>query len=177
MAAIATVATGRDPGYYTQAGKGPEYYSSAAGKSGMEPEGAWTRAGCPELGLAIGSVVDPAVFVSLFGELKDPRDGSRLGRAMSRYKNWRAGYEEALRAEPEATAERRAELRDEAKAQVRQAVPYFDVTFSPSKSITLLHASFMANMSAALDRANLQEAAYWAAAASEVWGCVTAGSQ
>src|SRR6266699_3852411 len=98
--------------YYTQAGKGPEYYSSAAGMGGMEPSGTWTG----------------------------------------------AGYPEALKAEPEATAERRAELRDEAKAQVRQAVPYFDVTFSPSKSITLLHASFMANMSAALDRGSLRDA-------------------
>src|SRR5258708_17604686 len=120
MAAIATIATGRDPEYYTQAGKGPEYYSSAAGTSGMEPAGAWTGAGCPELGLVVGSVVDPAVFIPLFGEHKNPRDGSRLGRAMSRYKDWRAGYEEALRAGPEATAERRAELRDAAKAPVTQ---------------------------------------------------------
>ncbi len=177
MAAIATIASGHDPAYYTQAAKGPEYYSSAAGKSGMEPEGTWTGAGCPELGLAAGAAVNPEVFVSLFGEHKDPRDGSRLGRAMSRYRDWRAGYDEALKAEPEATAERRAELRDEAKAQVRQAVPYFDVTFSPSKSITLLHASFMANMSAALDRGSLQDAGYWAAAADDVWDCVSSGSQ
>lgn len=177
MAAIATIASGHDPAYYTQAAKGPEYYSSAAGKSGMEPAGTWTGAGCPELGLAIGTAVNPGVFVSLFGEHKDPRDGSRLGRAMSRYRDWRAGYDEALKAEPEATAERRAELRDEAKSQVRQAVPYFDVTFSPSKSITLLHASFMANMGAALDRGSLQDAGYWAAAADEVWDCVSAGSQ
>lgn len=46
MAAIATIASGHDPAYYTQAAKGPEYYSSAAGKSGMEPEGTWTGAGC-----------------------------------------------------------------------------------------------------------------------------------
>jgi hypothetical protein len=177
MAAIATIASGHDPAYYTQAAKGPEYYSSAAGRSGMEPAGIWTGAGCPELGLAVGAAVNPEVFVSLFGEHKDPRDGARLGRAMSRYRDWRAGYDEALKAEPEATAERRAELRDEAKAQVRQAVPYFDVTFSPSKSITLLHASFMANMTAALDRGSLQEAGYWAAAADDVWDCVSAGSQ
>jgi len=177
MAAIATIASGHDPAYYTQAAKGPEYYSSAAGRSGMEPAGTWTGAGCPELGLAVGAAVNPEVFVSLFGEHKDPRDGSRLGRAMSRYRDWRAGYDEALRAEPEATAERRAELKGEAKAQVRQAVPYFDVTFSPSKSITLLHASFMANMSAALDRGSPQDAGYWAAAADAVWDCVSVGSQ
>src|SRR5258708_23505203 len=102
MAAIATIASGHDPAYYTQAAKGPEYYSATAGKSGMEPAGTWTGAGCPELGLAIGSVVDAGVFVPLFGELKDPRDGSRLGRAMSRYKDWRAWSPEALRAAPQA---------------------------------------------------------------------------
>ena len=63
MAAIATIASGHDPAYYTQAAKGPEYYSSAAGKSGMEPAGTWTGAGCPELGLAAGAAVDPGVFV------------------------------------------------------------------------------------------------------------------
>lgn len=56
-------------------------------------------------------------------------------------------------------------------------MPYFDVTFSPSKSITLLHASFMANMSAALDRGSPQDAGYWAAAADDVWDCVSGGSQ
>ena len=56
---IATIASGHDPAYYTQAAKGSEYYSSAAGKSGMEPEGTWTGAGCPELGLAIGAAVNP----------------------------------------------------------------------------------------------------------------------
>ena len=143
----------------------------------MEPEGTWTGTGCPDLGLAIGAAVSPGVFVRLFGEHVDPRDGSRLCRAMSRYQDWRAGYAAALAAEPEATAERRAELKDAAKAQVRQAVQYFDVTFSPSKSITLLHASFMASMSAALDAGDLQGAGYWAMAADEVWACVTAGNQ
>ena len=54
MAAIATIASGHDPAYYTQAAKGPEYYSSAAGKSGMEPEGTWTGAVRPGLRDAAG---------------------------------------------------------------------------------------------------------------------------
>src|SRR5216683_1909879 len=166
MAAIAIIASGHDPAYYTQAAKGPEYYSSAAGKSGMEPEGTWTGAGCPELGLAVGSAIDPAVFVSLFSEFRDPRDGSRLGRPPRQYRHrqWQVKYDEALKLEPEATKERREELKDEAKAQVRQAVEYFDATFSPSKSITLLHASFMASSAAALDGGDLQAAGYWAMA-------------
>src|SRR5258708_22391284 len=105
MAAIATIASGHDPAYYTQAAKGPEYYSAGAGKSGMEPAGTWTGAGCPELGLAIGSVVDPAVFVPLFGELKDPRNGLRLGPAVSRYKDWRGGGRAGPEGQPEAPAQ------------------------------------------------------------------------
>ena len=178
MAAIASIATGHDPAYYTrQAGKGPAYYSSAAGKGGMEPEGTWTGAGCPELGLPVGSAVSPDVFVSLFGEHRDPRDGSRLGRAMSQYRDWRPAFAAACAAEPEATAERLAELKDAAKAQVRQAVQYFDTTFSPSKSITLLHASFMANVNMSMDRGDLQAAGYWAMAADDVWTCISQGNQ
>jgi hypothetical protein len=178
MAAIVSIATGHDPEYYTrQAGKGPAYYSSAAGKGGMEPEGTWTGAGCPELGLAVGAAIDPAVFVALFGEHRDPRDSSRLGHAMAQYKDWRPAYNAAAAAESEATAERLAELKDAAKAQVRQAVQYFDATFSPSKSITLLHASFMANVNAAMDRGDLQSAGYWAMAADDVWACVSQGNQ
>jgi hypothetical protein len=177
MAAVASVASGHDPAYYTQASKGPEYYSSAAGQSGMEPEGTWTGAGCPELGLPVGSAIDPDVFVPLYAQFTDPRDGSHLGRAMRRYRDWRADYSEALAAEPEATALRRAELKDAAKAQVRTPVQYFDTTFSPDKSITLLHASYKANESAALDRGDADEAAYWEAAADDVWDCVSAGSQ
>src|ERR1039457_7050191 len=179
MAAIVSIATGHDPEYYTrQAGKGPAYYSSAAGQSGMEPEGTWTGAGCPELGLPVGSVIDPAVFVPLYAQFTDPRDGSsHLGRAMRRYRDWRVDYGSALTAEPEATAQRRAELKDQAKAQVKTPVQYFDTTFSPDKSIALLHASYKANESAALDRGSADEAAYWEAAADDVWDCVSAGSQ
>lgn len=177
MAGIATIATGHDPGYYTQASKGAEYYSASAGAAGMEPDGTWAGDGCQELGLTPGAAIDPDVFVKLFGEHLDPRSGERLGRAMSRYADWRAGYAEALAMEPEATAERRAELKDRAKAQVRQAVQYFDVTFSPSKDVSLLHASFMASAAAALDEGDIAAAAYWQTAAEDVWACVSSGAQ
>ncbi len=178
MAGTATIASGHDPRYYTsQAGRGADYYSGAAGKSGMEPEGTWQGAGCSDLGLTAGGTVDPEVFLPLFTNLTDPRDGSRLGRAMSRYASWHDAYIAACKAEPEATKDRQAELRDEAKAQARQAVQYFDVTFSPSKDITLLHASFMASMVAAQDSGDDAAAAYWQQAADDVWSCVSAGSR
>ena len=60
--------------------------------------------------------------------------------------------------EPEATAERRAQLMIEAKSQVRAPVQYFDATFSVSKSITLLHASAMANAARAAAEGDLEAA-------------------
>ena len=68
--------------------------------------------------------------------------------------------------EPEATAERRAQLMIEAKSQVRAPVQYFDATFSVSKSITLLHASAMANAAKAAADGDLEAVAYWEQAAA-----------
>ena len=44
----------------------------------------------------------------------------------------------------------------EAKSQVRAPVQYFDATFSVSKSITLLHASAMANAARAAAAGDLE---------------------
>ena len=82
-----------------------------------------------------------------------------------------------LALEPEATAERRAQLMVEAKSQVRAPVQYFDVTFSVSKSITLLHASAMANAARAAAAGDLEAVAYWEQAAADVWACVQAGNR
>ena len=78
--------------------------------------------------------------------------------------------------EPEATAERRAELLTEARAQVRTPVQYFDATFSVSKSITLLHASALANAAKAADAGDTEAAAYWQQAADTVWAAIQAGN-
>ncbi len=82
VAGIVSISKGKDPEYYTQASKGPEYYSAGAGIDGLEPEGTWTGDGCRELGLRVGMPIDKGVFLRLFSEHTDPRDGRRLGRAM-----------------------------------------------------------------------------------------------
>jgi hypothetical protein len=90
----------KDPEYYTQAAKGPEYYSAGAGIESLEPEGVWTGNGCPDLGLVIGAPTDRGVFLKLFGEHADRRDGRRLGRAMPTYKrDWQQIYQALLQAE------------------------------------------------------------------------------
>ncbi|HEY3905821.1 MAG TPA: relaxase domain-containing protein, partial [Streptosporangiaceae bacterium] len=155
------------------------YYLSPAEKGG-EPPGRWRGAGLAELGFRDGEIISRKVFESLYGKFIDPRDPSgetRLGRAPQRFRSADEIHAALLTLEPEATAERSAELLIEAKQQTRLPVQYFDVTFSVSKSITLLHASAQANALQAGARNDTRAAAYWRQAAADVWACIEAGNQ
>ena len=123
MAAIITIAKGHDASYpWRQIGTansaqsratGTGYYLSPAEKGG-EPPGTWTGRGCTELGLPPGGPVERAVFEPLYGKHLDPRDPAgetRLGRAPGQFRSAEEIWQTMLAAEPEATAERRAELR------------------------------------------------------------------
>ena len=71
-------------------------------------------------------IVKREVFERLYGHHLDPRDPAgqtRLGRAPSQFRSAEDIYAALLAAEPEATAERRAQLLIEAKAQVRTPGP------------------------------------------------------
>jgi hypothetical protein len=145
MAGSLTIGKGASPLYYTeQVSRGTDYYSAAAGseRPGSEPEGIWTGDGCSNLALEIGAEVDHKSFGLIFGSHIDPRDGSKIGRAM-RHRDAEEIYCDLLDAEPGATAERRAELFAQAQAVAERSRPvaFLDATFSVSKSITLLHAS------------------------------------
>lgn len=190
MAGIITVSPGHDASYpWRQIGTSAEvgrtgqtglaYYLSPAEKGG-EPPGRWQGAGLVELGFWEGQVIEREVFERLYGEFLDPRDPTgqtRLGRAPQRFRSTEEVYAVLAALEPEATAELRAQLIVEAKTQVRAPVQYFDATFSVSKSITLLHASAMANAVKAGSADNLEAAAYWEQAAADVWACVEAGNR
>src|SRR5437868_6051128 len=91
-----------------------------------------------------GQVIDRSVFEPLYGEHLDPRDPAgktTLGRAAQRFTPEQAIFEDLVAAEPHASPARLAELRTLAKAQARHAVPFWDVTVSVSKSITLFYRS------------------------------------
>ena len=188
MAGILTISPGHDASYpWRQIGTSEEsrgasltdYYLSPAAKGG-EPPGRWSGRGCRALGLLTGDVVDRAVFEPMYGKFADPRDpsgGTALGRAPQRFRPAAEIYRAMLAAEPEAVAERRAQLRIEARAQARTPVLFFDATFSISKTITLLHASALANAAQAADRGDAEAARYWERAAAEVWGCIALGNQ
>ena len=158
VAGIITISPGHDASYPwrqigtsagpAQAGQpGAGYYLSPSEKGG-EPPGRWQGGGVAELGFGEGQVIEREVFERLYGKFIDPRDPAgeaRLGRAPQQFRSAGQIYAVLAALEPEATAERRAQLMIEAKSQVRAPVQYFDATFSVSKSITLLHASAMAN--------------------------------
>ena len=190
MAGIITISPGHDASYpWRQIGTsaspakagqpGSGYYLSPAEKGG-EPPGRWRGGGVAELGFAEGQVIEREVFERLYGKFTDPRDPAgeaRLGRAPQRFRSAGQIYAVLAALEPEATAERRAQLMIEAKSQVRAPVQYFDATFSVSKSITLLHASAMANAARAAAEGDREATAYWEQAASHVWACIQAGNR
>jgi len=82
-----------------------------------------------------------------------------------------------LAAEPEATAEGRAELLHEAKSQVRTPTHYWNTTLSVGKSVSLLHASALVNAVQAAEQGNSEEAARWEAVAREIWDCIEVGDR
>jgi hypothetical protein len=190
VAGIITISPGHDASYpWRQIGTTAEpdqparsaadYYLSPAEKGG-EPPGRWHGGGLAELGLGEGQVIDRAVFELLYGHFTDPRDPAgqaRLGRMPQRFRSAEEIYAVLAALEPEATAERRAELLTEARIQVRTPVQYFDVTFSVSKSITLLHASAMASAVRAAAEGDAEAAAYWQQAAGAVWAAIQAGNK
>ena len=125
---------------------GLDYYLAPADKGG-EPAGRWAGRGLATLNFTAGQVIDRSVFEPLYGEHLDPRDPAgktRLGRAAQRFTPEQAIFEDLAAAEPHASPARLAELRTLAKAQARHAVPFWDVTVSVSKSITLFYGGLLA---------------------------------
>src|ERR1022692_4585088 len=190
MAGIITISPGHDASYpwrqigtSAEPGKpaqvGAEYYLSPAEKGG-EPSGRWQGGGVADLGFREGQVIERAVFERLYGKFLDPRDPSgqaRLGRAPQQFRSAEEIFAVLVALEPEATAERCAQLMIEAKSQVRTPVQYFDATFSVSKSITLLHASAMANAAKAAAAGDVEAAGYWEQSAADVWASIQAGDR
>ena len=160
-------------------GPGAGYYLSPAEKGG-EPPGIWTGKGVADLGLRPGGSSTVQSSSRSTGSHLDPRDPAgqaRLGRAPQRFRSAEEIYAALLAAEPEATAERRAQLMIEAKSQVRTPDLYFDATFSVSKSITLLHASALANAAAAASAATGGGPSTGSRSPTDIWARIMAGNR
>ncbi|WP_300007459.1 MobF family relaxase [Pseudonocardia sp.] len=166
------VATGRES-YYTGA--------VAAG----EPPGRWWGAGAEKLGLL--GLVDAQDMRAVYERFLDPRaegfsdprrwdEVSTLGHVGRKYLTEGELYATALEREPDATAERRTELRVEAGQNARHNVAFFDLTFNVQKSVTLIHTAFEAQEVAARQAGDEDTAAAWAEFRTAVEDAIWAGN-
>ncbi|TCN36854.1 TrwC relaxase [Kribbella orskensis] len=148
-----SVHSGHRADYLTGAvASGRENYYTGAVAAG-EPPGRWFGKGAEALGLS--GEVGTQDMTALYERFIDPRDeafrepsrwdeAATLGHTGRAYKSEEQVYADALAKEPGASPERRAELRALAGKAVRKNVSFHDATFSPVKSVTVLHTAFEA---------------------------------
>ncbi|WP_344420570.1 MobF family relaxase [Pseudonocardia ailaonensis] len=165
-----SIAVGYSPDYLLKAvATGRENYYTGAVSEG-EPPGRWWGRGAEQLGLR--GLVDGQDMTALYERFLDPRheaftDESRwdevptLGHTGRKYQSEDELYAAALTREPDASPERRAELRVEAGKSARRNVAFLDVTFSVQKSVTLLHTAFEAEQVKAVAAGDTEAAAAW----------------
>ena len=186
MAVVLKISPGFDPSYpWRQIGAASaapvsplDYYLAPADKGG-EPPGRWTGRGLNVLGFSEGAVIDREVFEPLFGQHADPRDPSgatRLGRAPQRFAPEADIYGALTAAEPHASEGRKAELRTLARSQARHAVPFWDVTLSVSKSITLFYGGLLARAGQARQAGDDAGASRYERQAAGVWDAIMEGN-
>ncbi|GAA1392083.1 hypothetical protein GCM10009613_35900 [Pseudonocardia kongjuensis] len=179
------IATGYSPEYLLkEVATGRENYYTGAVAEG-EPPGRWWGAGAEKLGLR--GLVDAQDMRALYERFLDPReDGfgdpdrwdevSTLGHTGRKYLSEDELYAQALDIEPDASAERRAELRTEAGKAARHNVAFLDITFSVQKSVTLLHTAFEAKEVAARRAGDEETAAAWGEFRQAVEDAIWAGN-
>jgi hypothetical protein len=155
---VLTISSGHSADYLLGAvAAGRENYYTGAVAAG-EPPGRWYGRGAEALGLS--GLVDHQDMTALYEHFVDPRDpGFRdpaawketatLGHTGRKYLSEEEIYAAALRAEPHASPERRAEMQLEAGKRARRNVAFLDATFSVQKSVTVLHTAFEAQEVAA----------------------------
>jgi conjugative relaxase-like TrwC/TraI family protein len=180
-----TISSGHSASYLLDAvATGRENYYTGAVAAG-EPPGRWYGRGAKALGLR--GLVDHQDMTALYERYIDPRDerfrdptrwdeASTLGHTGRRYLSEDELYERALDAEPDASAERRAELRLEAGKLARRNVAFIDLTFNVPKSVTVMHTAFEAQEHKARLAGNEDLAEAWAAHRRAVEDAIWAGN-
>lgn len=120
---------------------GAEYLVGAVGRG--EPHGRWLGEGVAALGLYPGQVASEDLVRQVFGRLEHPRTGEPLGRPPMKFRSPTDRLAAALAAEPNASPERTAELTRQINSTQKKAVGYYDLTFSPAKSVSVYYAALM----------------------------------
>ena len=144
----------------------PAAYYIEPSEKGSEPPGTWWGPGAQALGFTPGQQVEREPYDLLFGERKAP-DGTPLGRPPSGSKKAASIYAGLLAAEPQATAERKRQLRAQATREARQSPLFFDLTLSLSKSISIFHASLGENARLAREAGDADGERYWSGLVAE----------
>jgi conjugative relaxase-like TrwC/TraI family protein len=164
-----TMHAGHDVAYFTSGQRsggcaGAMSYYTAAG----EPPGAWTGKGAAGLGLS--GQVDPNMIGRLYQHNIGPGGDLLVKRRQSKAA---AGRETAaaaayLAAHPYASATELAEVRAAERGRDPHQVPYFDLTVSAVKSVSVLHASYRVAARQARERGEEDQAAALDARAGEI---------
>ena len=168
MAANGTLHAGHDVAYFTSGQEhggcvGAMSYYTAAG----EPPGEWAGKGTAALGLS--GQVDPDVIARLYQQRIGPGGEQLVRRRQSKPAKEREQAAAAyLAAHPGATAAEFAEVRAAENGRDSHQVPYFDLTVSAAKSISVLHASYRVAARQASDRGDQAWAAAFDARADEL---------
>lgn len=182
-----SIATGHSVAYLTgPIAQGREGYYQAAVDAGGEPPGLWHGAGAEALGLS--GEVDNDVMEAVYSHFLDPTDPASqseatrgeartLGSQARQYRSAEAQFKELLARESGASPERRVELQREAEANARQAVRFFDMTFSPGKDVTVLAVALERAANDARRAGDEPAAEAWAAMNRAVEGAVMAGAR
>src|SRR3954470_5895055 len=182
---VLSIHSGYSPDYLLkEVATGRENYYTGAVAEG-EPPGRWWGAGAEKLGLT--GLVDAQDMRAVFERFLDPRedrfnDPARwdevytLGHTGRRYMSEDELYAQLLDREPDASAERRTELRTQAGRDARHNVAFFDITFNVQKSVTLLHTAFEAEEVAARNRGDADAAAAWGQFRQAVEDAIWAGN-
>jgi conjugative relaxase-like TrwC/TraI family protein len=182
---VLRISNGYSPDYLLrEVATGRENYYTGAVAEG-EPPGRWWGAGAEKLGLT--GLVDARDMRAVYERFLDPQedgfyDPSRwdevytLGHVGRRYLSEEQLYAAALEREPDASPERRMELRTEAGRNARHNVAFLDVTFSVQKSVTLLHTAFEAQEVEARAAGDEPTAAAWGAYRRAVEDAIWAGN-
>jgi conjugative relaxase-like TrwC/TraI family protein len=169
VSANVTLHAGHDVAYFTRGqGRGGCAGAMSYYTAGGEPPGQWAGKGAAALGL--NAMVDPDVIERLYqqnigpgGELLVKRRQSKA--AEEREKQAVAAY---LDAHPHASATELAEVRAVEHGKDPHQVPYFDLTVSAVKSVSVLHASYRVAARQARQRGDQDQAAAFDARADEL---------
>ncbi len=178
MSTNVTLHAGHDVAYFTSGqGRGGcagamSYYTAAG-----EPPGQWAGKGAAALGLS--GQVNPKMIERLYQENTGPGGEILVRRRQSKAADERetAAVTAYLAAHPYASAVELAEVRAAERGKDPHTVPYFDLTVSAVKSVSVLHASYRVSARQARDRGDQDQAAALDARADELEDALMASAR